>query len=145
MNVLIFEDEKHTATRLIQLLKKNDSEINILEVLGSVELGIEWYQNNPFPDLVFQDILLNDGSCFEIFEKIKVNVPIIFTTAYNEFALQSFKLNSIDYIVKPYDFQDIKKALDKFQNFREMFIVPENELLKSIVQLKKGKTKSGFL
>jgi len=145
MNVLIFEDEKHTATRLIQLLKKYDSGINILDVIGSVEQGIIWYQNNPFPDLVFQDILLNDGNCFEIFERIKVEIPIIFTTAYNEFALQSFKLNSIDYIVKPYDFQDIKKALDKFKNFREMFIVPENELLKSIVKSEKAEAKKRFL
>lgn len=145
MNVLIFEDEKHTAKRLIQLLKKYNPDINILDVIGSVEQGINWYQNNPFPDLVFQDILLNDGNCFEIFEKVKVEIPLIFTTAYNEFALQSFKLNSIDYIVKPYDFQDIKKALDKFRNFKEMFIVPENELLKSIVQSKKGEAKKRFL
>ncbi len=145
MNVLIFEDEKHTATRLIQLLKKYDSEINVLDVIGSVKQGIDWYRNNPFPDLVFQDILLNDGNYFEIFEKVKVNIPVIFTTAYNEFALQSFKLNSIDYIVKPYDFQDIKKALDKFRNFREMFIVPENELLKSIVRPEKAEVKKRFL
>lgn len=145
MNVLIFEDEKHTATRLIQLLKKYDSKINIVEVIGSVQQGIEWYQNNPFPDLVFQDILLNDGNCFEIFERIKMNVPVIFTTAYNEFALQSFQLNSIDYIVKPYDFQDIKKALDKFKKFREMFLLPENELLKNIVQAKTPKIKKRFL
>ena len=145
MNVLIFEDEKYTATRLIQLLKKYDSEIDVVEVIASVQQGIEWYRNNPFPDLVFQDILLNDGNCFEIFEKVKMNVPIIFTTAYNEFALRSFKLNSIDYIVKPYDFQDIKKALDKFKDFKEMFIVPENELLKNIVQSKTPEVKKRFL
>ncbi|MBT3382877.1 MAG: response regulator transcription factor [Prolixibacteraceae bacterium] len=145
MNVLIFEDEKHTATRLIKLLKKYDSKINVLDVIGSVKHGIDWYRNNPFPDLVFQDILLNDGNCFEIFEKVKVEIPVIFTTAYNEFALQSFKLNSIDYIVKPYDFQDIKKALDKFKNFRKMFIAPENELLKSIIQSKNPETKKRFL
>ncbi len=145
MNVLIFEDEKHTATRLIQLLKKYDSEIDVIEVIASVQQGIEWYRNNPFPDLVFQDILLNDGNCFEIFEKVKMNVPIIFTTAYNEFALKSFKLNSIDYIVKPYDFQDIKKALDKFKDFKEMFIVPENELLKNIIQAKTPEVKKRFL
>ena len=145
MNVLIFEDEKHTASRLIQLLKKYDAGINVLEVIASVQQGIEWYRNNPLPDLVFQDILLNDGNCFEIFEQVKMNVPIIFTTAYNEFALQSFKLNSIDYVVKPYDFQDIKKALDKFKDFKEMFIAPENELLKNIVQAKTPEIKKRFL
>lgn len=145
MNVLIFEDEKHTATRLIQLLKKYDSDINVLDVIGSVQQAIQWYRNNPFPDLIFQDILLNDGNCFEIFEKINVDIPVIFTTAYNEFALQSFKLNSIDYIVKPYDYQDIKKALDKFINFKEMFVMPENELLKSLVQNKNPEIKKRFL
>lgn len=145
MNVLIFEDEKHTATRLVQLLKKYDSGINIVGVIASVQKGIDWYRNNPSPDLVFQDILLNDGNCFEIFEKVKVEVPVIFTTAYNEFALQSFKLNSIDYVVKPYDFQDIKKALDKFRNFKEMFIIPENNLLKNLIQTKTLSAKKRFL
>jgi two-component system response regulator LytT len=145
MNVLIFEDEKHTATRLIQLLKKYDSNIHVIDVIGSVKQGIEWYRNNPLPDLIFQDILLNDGNCFEIFEQVKIDSPVIFTTAYNEFALKSFRLNSIDYIVKPYDFQDIKKALDKFKNFKEMFVMPENELLKSIVQSKIPEVKKRFL
>ena len=99
MKILIFEDEKHTASRLVQLLHKFNPGIEVLAVIGSVQEGIMWYKNNPAPDLVFQDILLNDGNCFEIFEKVKINVPIIFTTAYNEFALQSFKVNSIDYVV----------------------------------------------
>ena len=145
MKVLIFEDEKHTATRLIQLLKKYDPEINVVKVIGSVSEGVDWYKNNPMPDLVFQDILLNDGNCFEIFEQVKIEAPVIFTTAYNEFALQSFKLNSIDYVVKPYDFQDIKNALDKFNKFREMFVAPENDLLKSIAQSRDQKVKKRFL
>lgn len=145
MKVLIFEDEKHTATRLIQLLEKYDTDISVVKVIGSVSEGIEWYKNNPMPDLIFQDILLNDGNCFEIFEQVQIEAPVIFTTAFNEFALQSFKLNSIDYVVKPYDFQDIKNALDKFKKFREMFVVPENDLLKSIIQSKEQKVKKRFL
>ncbi|MBN1985113.1 MAG: response regulator transcription factor [Prolixibacteraceae bacterium] len=145
MNVLLFEDEKHTAQRLIQLLKKYDAEINVLAVIGSVKEGIQWYQKNPPPDLVFQDILLNDGSCFEIFDEVKVKVPVIFTTAYNEYALRSFNVNSIDYIVKPYDYQDIKMALDKFSNFRELFLPPENDLLKKIVFPERPEIKRRFL
>ncbi len=145
MKVLIFEDEKHTANRLISLLEKYSPDIEPLAVIGSVSEGIEWYGNNPLPDLVFQDILLNDGNCFEIFEKTKLKVPIIFTTAYDEYALQSFKVNSIDYIVKPYDFQDIKKALDKFHGFKEMFLVPEEKLLKDILFAPQPGTKKRFL
>ena len=145
MNVLIFEDEKHTALRLIQLLGKYDSEIKVLDVIGSVKEGIQWYRNNAFPDLVFQDILLNDGDCFDIFEEVKVEIPIIFTTAYNEYALRSFKMNSIDYIVKPYDYDEVKDAMDKFRNFREMFLPPESELIKRIVLNEKPEIKKRFL
>jgi DNA-binding LytR/AlgR family response regulator len=145
MNVLIFEDEKHTAQRLVQLLEKYDPEIKVLDVIGSVKQGILWYRHHPLPDLIFQDILLNDGNCFEIFDEIKIEAPVIFTTAFNEFALRSFKVNSIDYIVKPYDYQDVKNALDKFRNFREMFLPPESELLKRIVSPEKPETKKRFL
>ncbi|GET31145.1 DNA-binding response regulator [Prolixibacter bellariivorans] len=145
MNVLIFEDEKHTALRLIQLLGKYDSEIKVLDVIGSVKEGIQWYRNNAFPDLVFQDILLNDGDCFDIFDEVKVETPIIFTTAYNEYALRSFKMNSIDYIVKPYDYDEVKDAMDKFRNFREMFLPPESELIKRIVFREKPEIKKRFL
>lgn len=145
MNVLIFEDENHTALRLTQLLGKYDSEIKVLAVIGSVKQGIQWYRNNLLPDLVFQDILLNDGDCFEIFEEVKVDTPVIFTTAYNEFALRSFNVNSIDYLVKPYDYKDIKKALDKFRNFREMFLPPESDLVKKIVFPEKPEIKKRFL
>lgn len=145
MNVLIFEDEKHTAQRLIHLLEKYDSEINILKIISSVSEGIQWYRSNPAPDLVFQDILLNDGNCFEVFDQVKVETPIIFTTAYNEFALRSFKVNSIDYVVKPYDYKDIKAALDKFRNFKGMFFPPESDLLRKIVFSEKSEIKKRFL
>ncbi|MBN1820634.1 MAG: response regulator transcription factor [Prolixibacteraceae bacterium] len=145
MNVLIFEDEKHTATRLIQLLKKYDPELNVLEVISSVKKGIEWFKRNPVPDLIFQDILLNDGNCFEMYEKVKVKAPVIFTTAFNEFALRSFELNSIDYLVKPYDYNDIKTALDKFLSFKEMFVQPESDLLRKILQKETPDIKKRFL
>lgn len=145
MKVLLFEDEKHTATRLINLLKKYDSTIVIDQVISSVKEGIKWLNENDHPDLIFQDIILNDGNCFEIFEKVQVKAPIIFTTAFSEYALQSFKTNSIDYLVKPYDFEDIKKALDKYKNLKEMFVLPENEVLKKIIFPEKQVTKKRFL
>lgn len=145
MNVLIFEDEKHSAQRLVQLLQKYDARIQVLDVIGSVKEGIQWYRSHPKPDLVFQDIVLNDGNCFEIFNEVRVDVPIIFTTAFNDFALRSFKVNSIDYIVKPYDYEDIKTAIDKYKNFRELFFVPEKELLKQILFSEKPEIKKRFL
>lgn len=145
MNVLIFEDEKHSAQRLVQLLQKYDAQIQVLDVIGSVKDGIQWYRNHPLPDLVFQDIVLNDGNCFEIFDEVKVDVPIIFTTAFNDFALRSFKVNSIDYVVKPYDYEDIKAAIDKYKKFREVFLVPEKELLKQILFSVKPEVKKRFL
>lgn len=145
MKVLIFEDEKHTVTRLIQLLKKCDSDIKVLEVIGSVNDGIQWFKNNASPDLIFQDIHLNDGNCFQLYDQIKVDAPIIFTTAYNEYALRSFKLNSIAYLVKPYDFNDIKSALDKFHKFKELFLTPEKAILKKLLQDNIPQTKNRFL
>ncbi|HPF50340.1 MAG TPA: LytTR family DNA-binding domain-containing protein [Draconibacterium sp.] len=145
MNVLIFEDEKHSAQRLVQLLQKYDENIQILDIIGSVKDGIQWYRSHSLPDLVFQDIVLNDGNCFEIFNDVKVDAPIIFTTAFNDFALRSFKVNSIDYVVKPYDYEDIKAAIDKYRKFRELFLVPEKELLKQILFSEKPEVKKRFL
>jgi len=145
MNVLIFEDEPYTSKRLIQLLKMYDSGIRILKVIGSVEEGIHWFRNNPSPELIFQDILLNDGNCFEIFEQVNVQSPVIFTTAYDEFALKSFQLNSIDYLLKPYDFNDIKRALDKFRNFRDIFVLPDISGLRDFLVRTELEEKKRFL
>lgn len=145
MKVLIFEDEKPTAQRLIQLLNELDPEIEILDVLCSVEAGIEWYQKHAMPDLVFQDIQLNDGNCFEIFQTVKVTAPVIFTTAFSDYAIQSFQVNSIDYIVKPYDKNEIEKAIHKFKNFKESFLLPEHQLLKEAVSKQQVTAKKRFL
>jgi len=81
MNVLIFEDEKPTAKRLSSLLSNIDNSISIVGIIGTVADGIKWYKENPMPDLVFQDIMLSDGNCFEIFSAVDVTAPVIFTTA----------------------------------------------------------------
>ena len=117
MNVLIFEDEKPTAVRLSSLLTEIDDSIKIIGIIGSVKEGIEWFGENKMPDLIFQDIILSDGNCFDIFDAVDLSVPVIFTTAFSEYALRSFQVNSIDYLVKPYDKEDIKRALLKFKKF----------------------------
>jgi len=91
--------------------------MDIIAILQTVEESIEWFQGNPFPDLVFMDIHLADGSSFEIFKKIEINCPIIFTTAYNEYALNAFDVNSIDYLLKPINKKRLAQALNKFGNF----------------------------
>ncbi len=145
MNVLIFEDEKHTATRLTNLLHEIDDTIHIVQIIGSVKEGIEWHRENEMPDLIFQDIILSDGNCFDIFDAVDITAPVIFTTAFSEYALRSFQVNSIDYIVKPYDKKDIAKALDKFKKMKGAFAPPEKTLLKEILNKEKPTPKRRFL
>jgi DNA-binding LytR/AlgR family response regulator len=113
MNVIIIEDEKPSARRLQRMLKSLAVEAETM--LHSVEESIEWFQQNEHPDLIFLDIQLSDGLSFEIFEAIDINSAVIFTTAYDEYALQAFKLNSIDYLLKPIDEDDLKIAVEKYK------------------------------
>jgi len=113
MNVIIIEDEKPSARRLQRMLKAVD--LNAETMLHSVEESIEWFQNNEHPDLIFLDIQLSDGLSFEIFEAIDIKSAVIFTTAYDEYALKAFKLNSIDYLLKPIDDEDLKTAVEKYK------------------------------
>ncbi|HHB51833.1 MAG TPA: response regulator transcription factor [Saprospiraceae bacterium] len=146
MNVLIIEDEKHTANRLAQLLKQLDRNIKIIGFLDSVQAAVQWFkEDEENPDLIFQDIILNDGNCFEIFDQIEVTTPIIFTTAYSEYAIRSFKLNSIDYVVKPYDITEIERALNKFHQFKEALLLPEKNLLKQVLSTTPLTTRNRFL
>ncbi|MGY0392804.1 LytR/AlgR family response regulator transcription factor [Bizionia sp. KMM 8389] len=113
MKVLIIEDEKPSARRLQRMLAKLEVEVGVM--LHSVEESIVWFQNNQHPDLIFLDIQLSDGLSFEIFEAVTVKSAIIFTTAYDDYALQAFKLNSIDYLLKPIDDKELLMALNKFK------------------------------
>lgn len=116
MNVIIIEDEKPAARRLSRLLEELN--VQVSKMLHSVEESINWFQNNEHPDLIFLDIQLSDGLSFEIFDEVEVKSSIIFTTAYDEYALQAFKLNSIDYLLKPIDDEDLEIAVKKFQKMR---------------------------
>lgn len=114
MNVVIIEDEKPSARLLERKLNAIGVEVNMK--LHSVEDSIQWFVNNPEPDLIFLDIQLSDGLSFEIFETVKIVAPVIFTTAYDEYAIQAFKLNSIDYLLKPIDKNELSFAVDKFKS-----------------------------
>jgi len=114
MNVIIIEDEKPSARRLQRML--NTLNVEAETMLHSVEESLEWFQNNEHPDLIFLDIQLSDGLSFEIFETIEINSAVIFTTAYDEYALKAFKLNSIDYLLKPIDEEDLQTAVDKYKS-----------------------------
>jgi len=113
IKVIIIEDEKPSARRLNRML--NEINIEAEAMLHSVTESVKWFKNNNHPDLILLDIQLSDGLSFEIFEQIRVNSAIIFTTAYDEYALKAFKLNSIDYLLKPIDEDELKIAIDKFK------------------------------
>jgi len=112
MNVLIIEDEKPSARRLQRMLEKQN--VSVDKMLHNVQEAVEWFANNEHPDLIFLDIQLSDGLSFEIFDEVHVNSAIIFTTAFDEYALQAFKLNSIDYLLKPIDEEELEAAVKKY-------------------------------
>ena len=115
MNCLIIEDEKVAAERLLGLIKNYDQSIEILKIIQSVKNVVKWLNTNKAPDLIFMDIQLADGLSFEIFEQTIVKTPVIFTTAYDEYALKAFKVNSIDYLLKPIDQGELNNAIEKYK------------------------------
>lgn len=115
MKVLIVEDEVPAVRRLQKLLVETDPAVTILASLDSVAAAVDWFSKNLPPDLVCMDIQLSDGQCFEIFEKAKVECPVIFITAYDEYAIQAFKVNSIDYLLKPIDASQLSRSLEKLR------------------------------
>ncbi|MEM6965460.1 MAG: LytTR family DNA-binding domain-containing protein [Bacteroidota bacterium] len=116
MNILIVEDEIRAAQQVKNMLEHNFSDAHILEIIESVEDGVEWLANNTSPDLILMDIQLADGLSFEIFQKVKVEAPVIFTTAYDQYSIKAFKVNSIDYLLKPIQEDDLKFAIKKYKN-----------------------------
>jgi DNA-binding LytR/AlgR family response regulator len=118
MKVVIFEDEMHNAERLISLMRQCNPDVEVLAIIESVAQGAQWLAEQHHADLMMMDIQLSDGNCFEMFTHTKVHTPVIFTTAYDGFALQAFKLNSIDYLMKPIGQKELCAALQKFEQFR---------------------------
>jgi len=142
MKVLIIKDEKPASQRLMRLMGEMNPDIEIIDVLKSVEDSINWFLHNSEPDLIFMDIQLEDGICFEIFESKSIHSPIIFTTAYDEYTLKAFKVNSIDYLLKPIDSDELKNAIDKFNmNYKQT----DYSRFKSIINQLHSNTKERFL
>lgn len=117
MDILIIEDEEIAYRTLCNMLHKYDQSIIIKGWIKSIDEAIEWLSVHTMPDLIFLDIKLVDGLSFEIFEHIEINVPIIFTTAYHEYAIKAFEVNSIDYLLKPISQENLEKSLQKFKKF----------------------------
>lgn len=133
MKTLIIEDEKAAVRNLTALLKDVAPEIEIIASLDSVSETIEWFSEHPVPELVFMDIHLADGSAFEIFEHVEITCPIIFTTAYDEYAMKAFKVNSIDYLLKPIGEEDICRAMDKLRKLR-IGSKPDNDAFRQLIR-----------
>ncbi|MEP7262908.1 MAG: LytTR family DNA-binding domain-containing protein [Bacteroidota bacterium] len=135
MKTLIIEDEELAAERLIRMISEMEPSAEIIATLNSVNASIKWFNDNKMPDLVFMDINLSDGSSFEIFKKINITCPIIFVTAFDQYAIDAFKVNSIDYILKPVKKDDLRNALDKYKRMK-----PESsDMSKIINQLLDGR------
>lgn len=117
MNVVIIEDEELSAQRLEKMIREIDPGIEVLAKLESIGTAVEWFRSNPGPDLIFLDIHLEDGLSFSIFEQTPIQAPIIFTTAYDEYAIRAFKLKSIDYLLKPITREELETAIRKYRDW----------------------------
>ncbi len=144
MNILIIEDEPQAAQRVEKLIKAIVPDVKIVGILDSVKGSVQWFNANPSPDLVIMDIQLADGISFQIFEQCQIKSPVIFTTAYDEYALKAFKVNSIDYILKPVDADELKGAIQKYKSLT----APPEKMLENIgyaVQMLTKKYKERFV
>ena len=137
MKAIIVEDEIYASEALQELIQKIDASIEILTVLQSIEESVEWFRSHPVPDLAFMDIHLADGSSFAIFDEVNITCPVIFTTAYNEYALKAFEVNSIDYLLKPINQNDLARAINKYKN---MIGNTNNNVVKLIASIKNDKS-----
>ena len=147
MNILIIEDEAAASRRLEKLIRETEANVNILDTLDSVEAAVEWFQKHSHPDIVFMDIQLADGLSFEIFKQVKVQSPIIFTTAYDQYAIEAFKVNSIDYLLKPVKQEELAQALNKLKMLRhsEQQLKVNYEQLAVLLQGEKKEYQKRFL
>lgn len=141
MTTLIIEDEIPASRRLEQLLNKNG--FTVFTILHSVKNAIEWLKVNNHPDLIFMDIKLRDNLCFKIFEEVEITSKIVFTTAFDEFALKAFEYNSLDYLLKPIDERKLEKLISKLRLFQSVFY--NNQLLKDIQLQTQPEYRNSFL
>ena len=148
MKVIIIEDEKAAVRNLKASLQEVKPEVEVEAVLDSIAAVLDWFAVHSMPDMLFMDIHLADGSAFEIFDHVDITCPIVFTTAYDEYALRAFKVNSVDYLLEPIGKSDIEKAFHKLEQLHgsEQGKSPDNALLQLIHSLKKQESyKTHFL
>ena len=143
--ILIIEDEPRAANQLEKMLNACDFNYSILDTIDSIEDAVAWFYKNHPLDLVFMDIQLADGLSFEIFQKVEVHAPIIFTTAFDQYAIQAFKVNSIDYLLKPIQLDDIQFALDKFKRSDQKDTVKPSMLKELLNSFQTQAERSGIL
>jgi two-component system response regulator LytT len=130
MNILIVEDEELAVKKLQKTLQSLGEDIDIVGTTDSIASTVNWLRSNPSPELILMDIELADGQSFEIFNLTEVKSPVIFTTSYDEYALKAFKVNSVDYLLKPVQKDELESAIAKFKNFRQAFSDPQKEEVK---------------
>ncbi|MFY0604126.1 MAG: response regulator transcription factor [Flavobacteriaceae bacterium] len=144
MKIVIIEDEKLAAEKLERYLLKFDATIRITALLSSIKDAVEWFNSKEQVDIVFMDIQLTDGLSFEIFHQTDINAPVIFTTAFDEYAIDAFKVNSVDYILKPITFTDISNALKKYTSLKNIY--SSGSTMKNVEKMiAKKKSKDRFL
>ncbi len=144
MNVLIVEDEGIAAERLIDLIRQLEPASTVVGEVDSVKSAVRWFKGNTAPDVAFFDIQLADGHSFEIFDQVNVSCPIIFTTAYDQYAIQAFKVNSVDYLLKPIKKDDLARALQKFKSAARQQ-QPDMTALMALVQQQTQRYKERFV
>ncbi|NJK84365.1 MAG: response regulator transcription factor [Bacteroidia bacterium] len=148
MKALIIEDEAPAGRRLKKIIEEIDPGFKILDVIDSIESSVKWLKNHHMPDMIFMDIQLADGLSFAIFDQVEIQAPVIFTTAYDEYTLKAFKVNSIDYLLKPIDKEELKVSIRKFEQLKNQFAQvpsPNLETLLKSLHLDKKEHKSRFL
>jgi two-component system, LytTR family, response regulator LytT len=138
MNAIIIEDEKLVAKELSLKIAEIDADLKILDVLPSVKNALNWFEENPEPDVVFADIQLADGVSFEIFDKFPLLCPIIFITSYNEYAIRAFKVNGIDYLLKPVEPEELSKPIEKAKKIKKNLSKSTIELNHLVEMMKSG-------
>ncbi len=145
MKILIVEDEPRAASQLQIMLNICNFDYQLLGILDTVEDSVAWFRGHDSPDLVFMDIQLADGLSFEIFQQITVDAPIIFTTAFDQYAIQAFKVNSVDYLLKPIQKENLDAALTKFTKTNKPTSIDHDMLKQIIGSIQKPKTRGGIL
>lgn len=143
VNIILIEDELYNLRLLEEMIKKLRPAWEVMQTFESVKESVTWLNNNPHPDLIFMDIQLADGLCFSIFDQVEVKSLIIFTTAYDNYAIRAFKVNSIDYLLKPFKEKDLEAAIRKYENFRNrpVNIRDKQDYLEIMDAIRKGEKK----